>query len=125
MHRSRLVLFPTLFGIALSVLGCQHAPPPKDDGVAPDPQAIEQRVNSMKLVASGTNKVLTYKATEFGRLYLFDETSGLHIYQGPIAAGESFAFEPASSRAQINKQTIDLMRDTNEKDEYKLYFVPG
>ena len=126
MHRSRIVLFPTFFGMALSVLGCQHAaPPPKEEGAPLNEEAIEQKVNGMQMVASGINTPIKYKATQYGQLYLFDETTGLDIYKGPIAKGETFLFEPASSRADINKQTIDLIRDTNEKDEYRLYFIPG
>jgi hypothetical protein len=125
MHRSRIILTSTFFGIALSLIGCHHpAPAPKDEGVPLDQQAIEQKVNGMKRVASGTNKTLTYKAPQFGQLYLYDETTGLDIYKGSIAKGETFLFAPASSRAAIDKQTIDLMRDTNEKDEYRLYFIP-
>jgi hypothetical protein len=125
MHRSRIVLSSSLFGMALSVLGCQHAaPPPKDEGTPLNQATIEQKVNDMKMVSSGTNTPIKYKATQFGQLYLYDETTGLDIYKGPIAKGETFLFEPASSRAEINKQTIDLMRDTNEKDEYRLYFIP-
>lgn len=126
MHRSRIVLCSTFLGMALAVVGCQHeVPPPKDQGAPLSEDAIQQKVNGMKMVASGTNTPIKYKATQYGQLYLYDEATGLDVYKGPIAKGETFLFEPASSRAEINKQTIDLMRDTNEKDEYRLYFVPG
>ena len=126
MHRSRIVWSSTFFGLALSVLGCQHgAPPPTGEGAPMNEDVIQQKVNDMKMVASGTNTPIKYKATQYGQLYLYDQTTGLDIYKGPIAKGETFLFEAASSRAEIDKQTIDLMRDTNDKDEYRLYFIPG
>lgn len=125
MHPSRTIVSCTLLCLAFSFLGCRHpAPPPSDNGAPLNQEAVDQRVSGMKMVGSGTNTPIKYKATQFGRLYLYDQTTGLDIYKGPIATGETFLFAPASSRAEINKQTIDLMRDTNEKDEYRLYFIP-
>lgn len=125
MHRSRNFGFSTLFALTLCIAGCQQpAPPPAQEGLPADPNVVDQKVANMKMVASGVNKPLIYKAPAFGDLYLYDQTTGLDIYQGPIAKGEEFLFAPGSSRAQINKETIDLIRDTNEKDTYELYFLP-
>lgn len=115
---------------ALWVAGCQHSGPVQtrasggDSIPGPDPDTVAGSIDQAKMVASGVNKQLTYKAPKYGKLYLYDAETGQFVFRGTVAPGEQFLFEPASSRAQINKQTIDLERGTNEKDEYRLYFAP-
>lgn len=129
MHRSSRLILPMLLGAGLLVDGCRPAPGPASktdaEGLPITEEAtIAGRVDQLQLVAQGINKELTYKAPQFGQIILFDQVTGEFIYHGRVAKSESFVFEPASSRAQINKQTIDLDHVTNERDEYRLYFVP-
>jgi hypothetical protein len=125
MNSTRALLLPALVLIPILFVGCQPKPPPPvDSGPAPDPAVMEGKIDAMKMVASGTNKELVYKATQPGQLYVVDAVTGKYIYDAPLAAGEQFVFAPASSRATINKQTVDLIRGSNENDEYRMYFVP-
>jgi len=125
MNAMRTWLSSALAIVTLGIAGCQHpAPPPVDSGPAPDAQSMNSKINEMKMVSSGTNHQLVYKATQPGELYVVDAVTGKYVYDAPLAAGEQFVFEPASSRATINKQTVDLIRGSNETDEYRMYFVP-
>jgi hypothetical protein len=130
MHlSSRKFLFPMFIGAALLLGGCRHetssgtssAP---DSLPASDRLAISDQVDQTKLVAQGVNKQLSYKVPKLGQIILFDQTTGQFLYHGTVSSGEMFVFEPASSRATINKQTVDLDHVTNERDEYRLYYVP-
>ena len=129
MQLSRRILSSLYLGATLLITGCHHETAPAvlaDDNLGPtaEERAITKRVDQMKLVAQGVNKQISYKATSFGQILLYDQDSGDFIYRGPLVGGERFVFEPASSRAEINKQIIDLERTTNQRDEYRLYFVP-
>lgn len=116
-------LVMSFFCLAMIAGGCQ---PPADNGTllakSDDPRLIFQ-ANEMKPVAAGVNTELTFKAPSYGELFLYDFTSGDFIFRGDLTKGEQFVFEPASSLATVNKQWIALIRDTNDKDEYRLFFV--
>ena len=125
MNSTRVLFAMALVLVSILSAGCQPPPPPPvESGPAPDPAVMNSKIDAMKMVASGTNKELTYKSTQPGQLYVVDADTGLYIYNAPLAAGETFMFAPASSRATINKQTVDLIRGTNENDEYRVYFLP-
>jgi hypothetical protein len=129
MHLSRRVVGSLLLGAGLLIGGCQHAAAPlvlPEENVGPtaEERSIADHVGQMKMVAQGVNKQLAFKATAFGQILLYDQETGDFIYRGSIAAGERFVFEPASSRAEINKETVDLAKITNQRDEYRLYYVP-
>jgi hypothetical protein len=123
----------TWAGLSLACLiaaGCQQAKPvsntaPTEGNSSVEAKTVAQAVDQMQTVAQGTNSQLAYKATQFGYLYLFDQTTGTFLYRGPVRMGDKFVFEPASSRAQLNKETVDLDVLSNEHDEYRLFFVPG
>lgn len=123
MNAMRTGLWITLVSAAW-IVGCQQPAAPVAEGPGPDPEVMAAKINQVKMVASGKNTELTYKATESGQLYVIDAATGLYIYNAPLAAGEKFVFAPASSRATIDKQTVDLIRGTNENDEYRVYFLP-
>ena len=129
MDRSLKLIFPTMLGLSLFISGCDDSfcnPPAArtEDLPLPDQTVVASRVSQMQLVGQGADKELSYKAPARGQLIVFDQDSGQFIYHGTMIKGEMFLFEPASSRAQINKQTVDLDHITNERDEYRLYFVP-
>lgn len=123
MSATRAGLWITLIIVGW-MAGCQQPAPPPEEGPAPDPKLMAEKAHHLKMVASGKNTELSYKATEYGQLYVVDQDNGLYVYTGPLGAGERFVFAPASSRATIDKQTIDLIRGTNENDEYRIYFLP-
>ena len=124
MNISRLPLAVAFTVLCGSIPGCQDKHPVAEETSPGFQQLVAQGVDKMKLVASGANKELSYKATEYGRLYLYDLDSGRFIYKGYLAPGEQFVFEPASSRAEISKHHVDLDYDTNERDQYQLFFAP-
>lgn len=123
MKATRTRLWIALFSAAW-IVGCQQPTAPVEEGPAPDPEVMAAKINQVKMVASGKNTELTYKSTGPGQLYVIDANTGLYVYNAPLAAGEKFVFAPASSRATIDKQTVDLIRGTNEDDEYRVYFLP-
>ena len=123
MNAMRQLLWTALVTVLVAG-GCQQPPPPKDQGPQPDPEVIAQKAGQAKLVGSAKNTELTYKAPQAGQIYVIDTANGLLVYDEPIAAGEKFYFAPASSRVTIDKQTVALIRGTNENDEYQVYFLP-
>ena len=125
MNPVRLLLVAGLSIVGISSAGCQPHLAPKPDEMSPAEQAmVAQRVDQMKMVAHGANKELAYKAAQYGQLYIYDLDTGVFAYKGYLAPGENFVLQPASSRAEINKQHVDLARETNAHDEYQLFFAP-
>jgi hypothetical protein len=116
------LVFASLYSASVFLAGCQHNS--IEQGRAQEDVPTQAKLDELKPVATGVNKQFYYKAPKYGELFLYDFNSGEFIFRGHLAAGEQFLFEPASSRATINKQTIDLDRGTNEQDEYRLFFVP-
>lgn len=123
MNATRAGLWMVLTAVGF-MAGCQQPAPTPEEGPGPDPKVMAEKAHQLKMVASGKNTELSYKATEFGQLYVVDQNTGQYVYNGPLGTGERFVFAPASSRATIDKQTIDLIRGTNENDEYRIYFLP-
>ena len=104
-----------LTAIPLMLLaGC--APKPAENnlpGLGPD----------LREVAKTKGTRLEYKADRAGTLYLYDYNTGQFLVTLPVKSGETFVLEPASSRALLGKDTIDLDYPANAFDDYRLYFA--
>jgi len=78
--------------------------------------------DNVPLVAEGRNKQLSFKAKQAGTLVLYDPDADQFLFQGPLAAGQQFVFEPASGLATIDKERVDLDHVTNDRDNYQVFF---
>jgi hypothetical protein len=98
----------------LLVAGCGHredeVPRP---GLGPD----------LREVAKTRGKRLEYKAEHAGKLYLYDYDTGDFLVSVPVNAGDTFVLEPASNRAMLGKQPVDLDNPANAFDDYRLYLA--
>lgn len=98
----------------LGPAGCGPTKPannPNLAGLGPD----------LREVAKAKGSRLEYKADRAGKLYLYDYDSDQFLYSGPIKAGETFVLEPASNRALLGTQPLDLDYPANAFDDYRLY----
>jgi len=102
-------------GGVLLLAGCQSSKPIPNEPTNANP--------NLKMVAEGTNKSLSFKATHPGELYAYDMDSGEYVYRGHLSPGEQFVMEPDSANATIDKQPVSLIRQTNSHDNYRLYFL--
>lgn len=98
--------------------GCGGAaPPPPDDEVAAN-------VNrNLRLVDSGINKQLKFKADHAGEIRVYDVQKQENLYTGQMKAGDQFVLEPVADHAMLNKDPAYLEHATNRYDEYQLYFM--
>jgi hypothetical protein len=121
MDRPRLALitaFVALAGTCCIMSGCTQSAnrPPSDD--------ITSNVDrNLRLVDSGTNKRLKFKADKAGLIRLYDVQKQDYLYSGSLKAGDQFVVEPNSDHAMINKDPAYLEHATNTYDEYRLYFL--
>ena len=98
--------------LCLTLSGCGPRPAETNvTGLGPDLREVAK--------AKGTR--LEYKADRAGKLYLYDYNTNQFLYSGDINAGETFVLEPASNRAMLGKQTLDLDYPANAFDDYRLY----
>jgi hypothetical protein len=103
------------FGGVLLLAGCHSASTNPNEPTNTNP--------NLKMVAEGTNKTLSFKATHPGELYAYDMDSGEYVYRGHLSPGEQFVLEADSDHASIDKQPVSLLRQTNAHDNYRLYFL--
>lgn len=128
--RQRTCLFISVLFSALLAGGCasRSSDASADAAYKPIPGEMDiagkatDEKDPLRLVAHGINKQLSYKASEPGTLYVYDFDNNRFVYVGPLNAGEQFVLEPASNRATVNKQPVPLVHDTNDRDQYRVYF---
>ena len=104
-----------LISLTLCVLlaGCGPSKPADNNvgGLGPD----------LREVAKTKGTRLEYKADRAGKLYLYDYDTSQFLYSGRINPGETFVLEPASNRALLGTQPLDLDYPANAFDDYRLY----
>ena len=110
-----LAAFPAL---TCMMGGCAHAV-----SAQPDDEVTANVDRNLRLVDSGTNKLLKFKADHPGLIRLYDVQKGEYLYTGEWKAGDQFALEPVADHAMINKEPAYLAHATNRYDEYQLYFL--
>lgn len=102
--------------LLVSLAGCGPSKPAEDPhlgGLGPD----------LHEVAKSRGKRLEYKAGRPGKLYLYDYDTSQFLYSGQIKSGETFVLEPASNRALLGTQPLDLDYPANAFDDYRLYLA--
>ncbi|HSZ55888.1 MAG TPA: hypothetical protein VK797_09520 [Tepidisphaeraceae bacterium] len=113
-----LLFLAALPALSCMMGGCSHAVSPK-----PDDEVTANVDRNLRLVDSGTNKKLKFKADHAGLIRLYDVQKGEYLYNGELKAGDQFALEPVADHAMINKEPAYLEHATNRYDEYQLYFL--
>ena len=102
------IMAPTLL-----LAGCASQDEVTRPGLGPD----------LREVAKTRGKHLEYKADRKGTLYLYDYDTGEFLVSVPVNAGDTFVLEPASNRALLDKQLLDLESPANAYDDYRLYLA--
>ena len=106
-----------LVSASLSVLlaGCGPSKPADNHlgGLGPD----------LREVAKTKGARMEYKAERAGKLYLYDYDTSQFLFSGRINAGETFVLEPASNRALLGTQPLELDYPANAFDDYRLYLA--
>jgi hypothetical protein len=92
-------------------------------GAAPDEQVTSNVEKNLRLVASGTNMPLTFKADRPGTLRVYDFQNDQYLFTGALKAGDQFTLVPQADHATVNKEPVFLEHATNRYDEYRLYFM--
>lgn len=99
---------------AILSVGCEPGPGEVTrPGLGPD----------LREVAKTMGTRLEYKADRPGKLYLYDYNTGQFLISVPVNAGDTFVLEPASNRAMLDKQPLDLESPANGYDNYRLYLA--
>ena len=110
------VLLSLIWTVAPAVLlaGCESGPGEVTrPGLGPD----------LREVAKSKGARLEYKADRPGKLYLYDYDTGQFLVSVPVKAGDTFVLEPASNRAMLGKEPLDLESPANGYDNYRLYLA--
>jgi hypothetical protein len=115
-HVGQFAVF--LAGLALiCMLGCGSPPQSDNSDIA---ASVDK---NLRLVDSGTNKTLKFKADHAGLIRVYDAQKQDFLYSGALKAGDQFVLEPNSDHATINKEAAYLIHATNKYDEYQLFFL--
>jgi hypothetical protein len=110
IHALLLSMAPVLF-----LAGCG----PKQAGNA----SLSGLGQDLREVAKTKGTHLEYKADRAGKLYLYDYDTGQFLFSAPVNADETFILEPASNRALLGKDPVELDYPANAFDDYRLYLA--
>ena len=93
-------------GLCVLVTGCA---PEKHEAIPPDAQ----------LTAKG-EKELTYRATNDGRVFVYDRSNGEMLYTGDIRQGELISVDAMKDKIFVNNVPVD--KKIHDHDDIKIYF---
>jgi hypothetical protein len=98
----------SLFGLVVILSGC-----------AERPMTVPA---SATLMTEGTNRA-SFRATDFGRVYVTDETDKRILYQGEVDKGEMVEVNSVDDRIMVGGRTVnEAAMDDNH--QYRVFFEP-
>jgi len=107
MIRTRSFSLPIIWAFGLAVLG----------GCATD---AFSNIPSNATIASSGNDHLSYTASSYGRIWVYDVTNDRIDYSGPLRMNEAITVDPKSNTITINSRTVS---DTLAQGaEHRIYF---
>lgn len=89
-------------------------------GCANRPMAVPSSAQSM---TEGNGDRISYRASQFGRVYVSDESSKKILYQGDIHRDETVEVAPRDNRITLGGRTVSES-SLRDGDTYKIYFEP-
>lgn len=89
-------------------------------GCASRPMSVP---SSAQMMTEGNGDRVSFRAAEFGRVYVTNDSTGKILYQGDVRTGDTVEVTPRDNRITIGGRTVSesSMRDG---DRYKIYFEP-
>jgi hypothetical protein len=110
MIRIHSLSFPILATLVLGIFS----------GCASDPLS---NIPSNATIASSGNDHLSYTASSYGRIWVYDVTNDRIDYSGPLETNEAIAVDPTSNSVTINGRIVS---DTLAQGaQHRIYFVPA
>jgi hypothetical protein len=75
------------------------------------------------MMTEGNGDKVSYRAGQFGRIYVTNDSTGKILYQGDVARDETVEVIPRDNRILVGGRVASeaAMRDG---DRYKIYFEP-
>ena len=88
-------------------------------GCADRPPSVPASAN---LMTEGSNQI-SYRASEFGRVYINDETDHRLLYQGDVEKGDMVELNAKDDRILVGGRTVSE-RAMDDLHDYKNFFEP-
>jgi hypothetical protein len=79
--------------------------------------------SSAQMMTEGNGDRITFRAAEFGRVYVSNDSTGKILYQGDVRKGDAVEVNPKDDRIQIDGRTV-TETSLRDGDQYKIYFEP-
>jgi hypothetical protein len=77
---------------------------------------------SANLMTEGSNQI-SFRANEFGRVYISDETDHRILYQGDVDKGDMVELNAKDDRILVAGRTVSE-RPMEDTHDYKIFFEP-
>lgn len=79
--------------------------------------------SSAQSVTEGNGDRMSYRAGQFGRIYVSNESSHKILYQGDIRRDETIEVLPRDNRITVGGRTVSES-SLRDGDQYRIYFEP-
>lgn len=110
MTRMRFYIFPILSALTLAILS----------GCATD---AFSNIPGNATVASSGNDHLSYTASTFGRIWVYDATNDRIDYSGPLRINQAVSVDPKSNSVTIDGRVV--ADKLTQGAQHRIYFVPA
>lgn len=136
--------FAILASLALGLIGCAT----DDDNGDPDDISGSERISSperdttprqtdrdidqgtrnrevpdrAELLSNWRNDKLSYRSTQNGTLYIYDELNNRTIYSTPLRDGDRFVLDRSTNQASVNGKVV-YEANRNDRHSYRVYFA--
>jgi hypothetical protein len=110
MIHARSHILPVFWTLALAILS----------GCAMDALS---NIPANATIASSGNDHLSYTASSYGRIWVYDVTNDRIDYSGPLPMNEQVTVDPGTNSIKINDHVVS---DTLQPGaQHRIYFVPA
>jgi hypothetical protein len=105
--------------LLIGALGCAST----SDESTP-PRELKLPADAKLVVAGPGDADLSYKASEDGRVWAYDETAGRVLTRHRLRAGQRFTFSPSNDQASVDGHPVtDIQKvQLDPRHQYRLYF---
>jgi hypothetical protein len=79
--------------------------------------------SSAQMMTEGNGDKVAYRAGQFGRVYVTNDTTGKILYQGDVARDETVEVIPRDNRILVGGR-VASEAPLADGDRYKIYFEP-
>ena len=79
--------------------------------------------SSAQMMTEGNGDKISYRAGQFGRIYVTNDSTGKILYQGDVARDETVEVIPRDNRITVGGR-VASEAPLADGDRYKIYFEP-